>query len=421
MGAVASALLAAAAPVAQAPASAPNKPGPSEPIVPSAFMAATEAVFAGRYLDAVDRLKAAVAAGDRSVVSLLEQVEPFITGVPAVPRPAASAPPLDAELAGKLRHAVARDAIAAIVERARNTRIVILNEAHDEPRHRAFGLDVARALRPLGYTILAAEALMNNADAGLSAKAMAALATEGYPRRGTGFYINDPVFGDFIRQALALGYRPVAYEQTSHEQAKTPLEGIIAREQEQAENLARHIAAAGPNAKILIYVGYSHAAEAPVSYGENEKAEWMAARLKRMTGIDPLTIDQTELRQASPSPAGSAAYDILSKAVGRRSAVLSFQGRFLKSGNSREALDLQVVHPPVKWVNGRPDWLRRMSRRPVAVPPALRPAKGRRLVQAFVAGEAKDAVPVDQVLVVAGNPLPRMMLPAGPIRYAWQE
>lgn len=417
LGVVATCLLAGAAFAAQDGSTASSKPAPTRA---DARSKAHVALFKGRYLEALSVLEAAVAAGDRSVASALEQLMPFVTGIPA-PQETASLAALDPEFAGKLKQAVPHDAIAAIVERARATRIVILNEAHDEPRHRAFGLEVARALRPLGYSMLAMEAFTNFADREQSAQIMASLAKDGHPRRSTGYYINDPVFGDFVRQALALGYRPVAYEETSRDQAKTAYEGVVAREQEQADNLARHLSSAGPSAKMLAYVGYSHAAESPIPYGEGGQAEWMGARLKRMTGIDPLTIDQTELREASPSAEVRAWHAILAAKLRRRSAVFVRAGKPLKAGHKGEAVDLQVVHPVTTIAGGRPTYLRTMGRRPVAIPATLIPTTGRRLVQAFVAGEADDAVPVDQVLVTAGKRPPKLMLPKAAIRYVFQE
>ena len=51
----------------------------------------------------------------------------------------------------RISAAASRDAIEEIVAVAGKTSIVILNEAHESPRDRAFALRVARALRPLGY------------------------------------------------------------------------------------------------------------------------------------------------------------------------------------------------------------------------------------------------------------------------------
>lgn len=105
-----------------------------------------------------------------------------------------------------------------------------------------------------------------------------------------------------------------------------------------------------------------------------------------------------------------------------RSAVLFAGGKPLVLGNYAGAVDLQVAHPRTRLVDGRPDWLGGMRLKPVAMPIALRPVTGRRLVQAFGADEANDAVPMDQIVVTAGASVPALMLPQGtPVRFATQD
>lgn len=390
---------------------------------PTAVSRAHGALMHGRYLEAIDRLRAAAFAPEAErepgARGLWAQVHPFIGGVsdPAVLGEGHEGP-LSGDTAERLRRADVRDAIGEIVARARGTRIVILNEAHDMPRDRAFALELARALRPLGFDILAAEALSNGAGAG-AVPPVEQLARDGFPRLGTGFYTLDPVFGDFLRQALALGYRPVAYESVNDGRVSGREERIAAREQEQAENLAR-IVRDNPEARLLVFVGYSHAIEAPVEIGGGRTREWMASRLKRLTGIDPLTVDQTVFDEANPLDV--AHRNLISKRIGRRPGVLYLEGRPLIEGRAAGAHDLQVVHPPLRLRRGRPDWMWRIGRRPVAVPSRLLPRQGRRLIQAFVAGEPGDAIPLDQIVVEAGRAAPPLMVPRDTrIRWAWQD
>ena len=86
----------------------------------------------------------------------------------------------------------------------RRTSIVILDENHLDPRGRAFGLEVARALRPLGYTVLAVEALKRDTDDTASRAKMEKLSAEKYPRRSSGYYLDDPIFADFLRQSSSI-------------------------------------------------------------------------------------------------------------------------------------------------------------------------------------------------------------------------
>ncbi|KQM64293.1 hypothetical protein ASE75_09915 [Sphingomonas sp. Leaf17] len=350
------------------------------------------------------------------------ELQGMMTGEPGPQAPEPGVVPLPPEPAdlAALRTATATDAIAAIVARARQTRIVILNEDHAVPRDRAFGLAVAKALRPLGYDVLAAETFSNRPDDAVVAKDMARLSHDGYIRRSTGTYTQDPVFADFIRQSLALGYRPVAYETTDY--SRPPGEDwkaqVARREQMQADYLVRRAVRAYPASKILIHVGFSHATEAPIVM-EGVPVRWMATRLKAMTGIDPLTIDQTTL---NPYGSGSPLlYAAAADRIGTRPAVLVNGGKPLVVGQYRGHVDLQVAHPATRRIGGRPDWLAAMGRTPTPIPATLVPTKGTRLIQAFVAREANDAVPVDQVLVTAGQPVPMLMLPEAPVRYAVQD
>lgn len=377
----------------------------------------------GAYLEAIANIED-IWESDPRLEYLYIQYRPALDGfVVQTERLRLPAPPVDPARLANYDGAVAADAIAEIVERAKATRVVILNETHDNPRDRAFVLAVAEALRPLGYTHYAAETLNNGPNDEQTAERLRQLTDDGYPRRGTGTYSTEPMFGWLLRSAVRLGYQPVAYEfvlppdgwQTY---SALPREGQIDyREREQAANLARAIAAAGPDAKFLIHVGYSHAAERPIG-PPGQQSEWMAARLARLTGINPLTIDQTGLSEFADRSLHAA----LAPRLGGRPGVFLANGRPVLVGAYAEAIDLQVVHPPIVAVAGRPDWLQRTGRQALAIPAELLPQSGRRLIQAFAEGEAPEAVPIDQVLVRAGETPPVLYAPATTvIRWAVQD
>ncbi len=134
-----------------------------------------------------------------------------------------------------------RDALAAIVAAARDRQIVILNEAHYAPRHRAFSTLLAMALRQQGFEYLAVETL-DNRTPGVSE----ALQVRGYPLAEDGYYSKDPVFGDLLRRGLAAGFRVVSYEFTAFDADYEKLDGIqkqARRESGQAQNLLEKILA----------------------------------------------------------------------------------------------------------------------------------------------------------------------------------
>ena len=409
-------LMAASALVKSSAANPPPQPAAGTDLPSQLVTDGMKLLDEGAYLRGIDRLEAAAIASGRSssdpAYQTWYQMRPMIGSyAPPPPLRPSDVPPVSAESAVRLGRAEARDALAVIAAKAARTQIVILNEAHHSPRHRAFALQVARTLRPLGYTLLAVEALVNRPAT------TAQLAADGFPRLATGTYVKEPMFGDFLRQALALGYTAVAYEETA-EQRRLGEPGVARREQAQAENLRATIRA-HPGRKMLIYAGFSHVAEAPIRHGDGEMP-WMAARLKQMTQIDPLTIDQTSLAEDSLSWGGRGAWALVAPKLGR-SSVLRVDGQWLVLGPYAGAVDLQVVHPPIRLTGGRPGWLAMLGRRPRPIPNQLLPRRGRRLVQAFVAKEPRDSVPVDQLVVLAGMPAPKLMLPKGRIRYAVQD
>lgn len=355
---------------------------------------------------------------DPDVVDQWAQVMSTMTGTPTFNKAKDADFQVSKDQVANLRTSKAVSAIDEIVKRARKTRIVILNENHLDPRGRAFGLEVARALKPLGYNILAVEAFKSYADDKEERRKMEQLSEDGVVRASgdfySGYYFDDPVFADFIRQSLAMGYHPVSYETAGR--GYTDEE----RENTQAENLMRRGLQSFPDGKILIYVGERHAAEKTIT---SEKKPYLkiAAILKAKTGIDPLTIDQAGLSPIPMNRPDVNLYIIAASKASKTSVVLFKQGKPLITGLLAGAVDLQVIHPQSKLINERPDWLLKMNRSSMPVPLNLIPKSGIRLVQVFVADSAADARPIDQVLVIPGKTPPVLMLPNINVRYGTQD
>lgn len=307
-------------------------------------------------------------------------------------------------------------AIDAIVRAAQGRQIVILNEAHHVPRHRAFGMRLALELRKQGFTYLAMETFSPDVDS---------LARRGYPTVVDGYYSDEPLFGDFIRQALRAGYRPIAYEQEydAMTESSDMVDRIESREEAQANNLMERVLKRDPEAKLFVYVGYSHAFKGYQEMPGNRRTAWMAERLRAKSGIDPLCIDQTTMIEPQPGSRDRALLDAIFETREDDAVVLADKatpGSFSSPDPAR--IDAQVFHRPTNLLRGRPDWLAMDGyREPRAIPAKLLPKSGRRLVQAFVAGESADAVPIDQILVTAGDAAPIFMLPKGKYRFAAQD
>lgn len=309
--------------------------------------------------------------------------------------PLASSPVDDAE---------ALDAIPALVAAAKDRRIVILNESHHMPRHRAFAAELARALRAEGFTWFGAETFMD----------IAGTAKRGYPSNATGYYVRDPVFGELVRTVLALGYRTFPYEVEAHLPPNASVtERINHRETHQATNIVKRCFDVDPDARVFLYVGYSHATETWRDKGKEGETAWMAARLAEMTGHDPLTIDQT-----TATPHSGAAHDDPHWRRAAEAGLLTGpkllrkkDGGFVFVGSYAGQIDLQVFHPPLGELHGRSDWLAR-GRVPLALPAeftAQLEPELRLLAQAFRASEPDDAIPSDQFLL-RGNESPGSFL-----------
>lgn len=304
-----------------------------------------------------------------------------------------------------LDEAEALEAIPAIVAAAQGRRIVILNESHHMPRHRAFAAELARALRAEGFTWFGAEAFAD----------IAGTVERGYPSAQTGYYVQEPVFGELVRTVLALGYRTFPYEVEEHlPPGADTRTRINHRETHQARNIVARCFEVDPEARVFLYVGYSHATETWTDRGGPTETAWMAARLSELTGHDPLTIDQTVTSPRSTLETSDPHWRRAAEA-GKLAGPRVFRARAgapLVVGQYAGQVDLQVFHPPLAEVHGRPDWLAR-GRKALAPPESLLaglPAGLRVLAQAFRADEPDTAIPSDQFVLVTGASVPHFLL-----------
>lgn len=312
----------------------------------------------------------------------------------------------------QLENAAAEDAIAAIVREARTKRVVLINEAHHVPLHRAFAQRLAAGLRKIGYGYLACETF--------NSPGVQAANEKRYIARDNGYYTVEPVFAGFVNAALADGWKLVAYEfEGGHE--LPPAEQMRVREEMQARNLVERILAKDKDAKVLVFVGYAHHHKSP---DPAPKMLLMGEHLRRMSGVPALHVEQVEFI-AHPEPADenplyapllarypSNAPFVLRDKDGSYPILLGLNGR----------IDMQVIHPRYPSQHGRPAWLSTLAgRSPQPVPAALLPASGRRVLKATPAAAPADAVPTDIILVEAGKPVPSFMLNKEEYRFSYEE
>ncbi len=277
-----------------------------------------------------------------------------------------------------------------IVRRAQRTSIVIVNESHERSEHRGFSAAIAGRLRAVGYDTLAMETLSNPQE-GTPERYLPGFVTrpgQPYLEDGDGHYLSEAGFGRLGRTAKALGYRLLPYEINSDgglPDDATAAQRIDVREETEARNLAQFVHQ-HPGAKLLVHVGYSHAAEVRGADGST----WMAARLKQKTRIDPLSVSQTTCRGGS---------DVVHLST-------------LPASDAAGTFDLVVDHPSARFTRGRPDWRIQAGDRAVGIPRALRPARGWRVIEARPVGEPVESVPMDRVAIRPGEDV-ALMLPPG--------
>ncbi|MFV8324978.1 hypothetical protein [Flavobacterium sp. ZS1P14] len=148
---------------------------------------------------------------------------------------------------------------------AKENKVIMLNEDHYYPKHRLFAMELLENLKSSGYNYLSLEAFNDDSEKSF------------IPNYKNGLYTDEPYFAHFIRKAKELGFII-----SGHENVDRSTE----REIGQAKNILK-ILRQDPNAKIFIYAGHSH-----IEKGSGKK-KWMAEHFKELSGINPITINQT--------------------------------------------------------------------------------------------------------------------------------
>jgi hypothetical protein len=162
-----------------------------------------------------------------------------------------------------------------IYKEAEKSQVIIFNEAHTQPKHRYLVGTMLSELYKQGFRFLALEALAGEDS----------INQRKYPIITSGFYLREPTMANLVRYALELGYTLIPYDS---------FEGN--RERHQAQNIIDRTIKGDPNSKVIVLAGHSHINE---SSTENQKS--MARFLYELSGINPLTINQTDLDGYSKS------------------------------------------------------------------------------------------------------------------------
>jgi hypothetical protein len=263
--------------------------------------------------------------------------------------------------------------------------VIMLNEAYNKPVHRAFAYSLLDDLYKKGFRYLAMEMLNPMPDHELTKLTYK-----------TGHFATEPVAGELIRQAIEIGFKLVAYDDPLAAQ-HTPTE----RDSIQALNIAA-ILKDDPEAKIFVYAGYGHIAEKSTSPDFIP----MGMAFKKLTGIDPLTIDQTDMTEESNFAFGRAFYEKYIEKFPVLTPSIPLDNDEPVNITGSTLYDLTVVHPKTDYRDARPTWLSLSGRRQ---PVYLKPKNNEIfLVQAYYQYESfgtvpGQVVPADQTYFATGK------------------
>ncbi|WP_446831592.1 hypothetical protein [Candidatus Foliamicus sp.] len=249
------------------------------------------------------------------------------------------------------------NAVSYIVDRSSKHRIVIVNERHHVSADRILTMALLEPLSRRGYRYLALEALWPGDDVN----------KRGYPSRDSGYYLNDVVFAEMLRVAISLGYEIVGYEIEEHQKdIEDGLSAQARRDYWQARNIIDRTLQEDADAKVLVHCGWAHVQEQITP-----SFQPMAHFLREISGIDPLTIDQTRLGERSSAdfdgPLRTSVERLFPQIV-YPLVLLTEKGKPLEIG---KGVDVHVVFPRTIFRSGRPAWMNMLGKRhpaTVAVP-----------------------------------------------------
>jgi hypothetical protein len=268
----------------------------------------------------------------------------------------------------------------------KSRRVVMIDESFSKPLHRAFTMSLLADFYRQGFRYLAMEMLNNFPNHSLSKVNML-----------SGYYVGEPVAGELVRTALGMGFTLVSYEDTAAV-VHTPRE----RDSIQAQHLS-DIVRQDSTAKILVYASFPH-----ISKKQEGAFVPMALAFWQQSGIDPLTIDQTDMTEESNFGYGRVIYQAYTTKFTLAGPSIALLNNGPVNVTDKDLYDLTVIHPPTTYKDGRPTWL---SFGGLRLPTYVKaPATGVFFVQAYYQQEIDhndgtpwELVPADQTYITCGK------------------
>ncbi|HEX6832085.1 MAG TPA: hypothetical protein VF132_01015 [Rudaea sp.] len=273
-----------------------------------------------------------------------------------------------------------RPAAEVILEMAKDRKAVFFNEAHSAPITRTLTIELLGKLREQGFNYFAAETLYST-DKDLQKR--------GYPTAKTGFYTNEPLYGEMVRTALRLGYRVMWYD-AENAGVGDP------RERAGAENLYSQVFKKDPNARVVVNAGFAHVQKSGKYLGGTSMGEFF----QKISGIDPLTIEQTMMIEHARPDQDHPFYTAIVQTRHPHEPIV-FVGADGKPWTLKPGqYDMSVVFPARENNSPRPAWVALDGLRvPYPVGSELCHNQFPCLVEARYASEGVDAIAADRAVL----------------------
>jgi len=275
----------------------------------------------------------------------------------------------------------AKPALDEIANLAKGRKAVFFNEAHNVPLTRTLTVELLPKLRAEGFTYFAAETVYSS-DTDLQKR--------GYPIPKSGFYTMEPISAEMVRTAIKLGFKVVGYESEKEGNGDV-------REYDQAKNLYERVFKNDPNARVVVNAGYAHIQE----NGRYLGGQSMAQHFRKLSGIDPLTVEQTMLIEHPPGTENHPYYHAVVDSV-KPTAPIVFVDKDGKPWSLKaKAYDVSVIFPVDQLQNDRPTWLDLGGlRKPYFVSgSSFCQNEYPCLIEARYADEGDDAIPADRLVL----------------------
>ncbi len=270
---------------------------------------------------------------------------------------------------------------------AKTHKVLMINESFSKPVHRAFTKSLLEDLYRQGFRYLAMEMLNNFPDRQMARVSML-----------TGYYAGEPVAGELIRSALEMGWTLVPYEDTA-----AATHTANERDSVQAEHIY-DILRKDSSAKILVHASFGHISKMREADGHIP----MALAFWRLSGINPLTIDQTDMTEESNFGYGRVVYQAYIQKYTLTEPSVAMVDNAPINVIDKERYDICVIHPQTIFQDGRPTWLNfGGTRQPTYIKPTSPMVF---FVQAYYQSEIDNndntpwqLVPADQTYLTGGG------------------